>query len=76
MNNKCLNYDNNGISYANCDESIDTQIFSIITTGNKKHECRIQHYNSKKYVKYKNGMVILINENDKNEMEHTLFMMT
>ena len=75
-NNKCINYDtNSGITYSSCDEIIDNQIFSIIATGNKRYECRIQHYSSKKYIKYKNGMVILIDENDKNEMEHTLFMM-
>jgi hypothetical protein len=75
-NDKCVNYDNeNGVTYSGCDEELDNQIFSIIATGNKKNECRIQHYNSKKYIKYKNGMVILIDENDKNEREHTLFMM-
>lgn len=75
-NDKCVNYDSeNGVTYSGCDEAIDNQIFSIIATGNKKYECRIQHYNSKKYIKYKNGMIILIDENDKNEREHTLFMM-
>ena len=75
--NQCLNYDGqNGVTYSSCDEAIDNQIFSIINTGNKKRECRIQHYNSRKYIKYKNGMVILIDENDKNEMEYTLFMMS
>jgi len=77
MNDKCVNYDNEtGVSYSDCDEAIDKQIFSIIATGNKKHENRIQHYNSKKYIKYKNGMIILIDENDKNERDHTLFMMS
>ena len=80
LNDKCVNYDNtndtNGVSYSECDEAIDTQLFSIITTGNKKHECRIQHYNSKKYIKYKDGIVILIDEDDKKEREYTLFMMS
>ena len=77
MNDKCVNYNNeSGVSYSDCDEAIDSQIFSIITTGNKKNECRIQHYNSKQYIKYKNGMVILIDEDDKNEREHTLFIMS
>lgn len=75
-NNKCINYDGDGVTYSGCDDAIDNQIFSIITTGNKRNECRIQHYNTKKYIKYKNGMVILIDENDKNEMEHTLFIMS
>jgi len=77
FNNKCLNYDsNNGVTYSTCDAAIDNQIFSIINTGNKRYECRIQHYNSKKYVKYKNSIVILIDENDKNQMEDTLFIMS
>ena len=77
LNNKCINYDaNHGVTYATCDESIDTQIFSIINTGNKKNECRLQHYTTKKYIKYKNGMATLIDEDDKNHMEHTLFTMS
>ena len=77
MDDKCINYnDTSGVTYSSCNDVIDDQIFSIITTGNKKNECRIQHYNSKKYIKYKNGMNILINENDKHEMEHTLFTMS
>lgn len=77
INDKCVNYDSNdGVTYSSCDEAIANQIFSIITTGNKKNECRIQHYNSKNYIKYKNGMIILIDEDDKNEREDTLFMMS
>ena len=73
--NKCLNFVNNRIKENECDELIDTQIFSIIFTGNKKNECQIQNYKSKKYIKYKNGIFTLINENDKDEGEHTLFIM-
>ena len=73
--NKCLNFVNNRIKENECDELIETQIFSIIFTGNKKNECRIQNYNSKKYIKYQNGIFTLINENDNNNIEHTLFMM-
>lgn len=73
--NKCLNFVNNRIKENECDELIDTQIFSIIFTGNKKNECQIQNYKSKKYIKYKNGIFTLINENDKNDAEHTLFTM-
>jgi len=77
MKNKCVNYNTDtGITYSSCVDPVDEQIFSIITTGNKKDECRIQHYTTKKYIKYKNGIIILINENDKNELEHTLFMMS
>ena len=73
--NKCLNFVNNRIKENECDELIDTQIFSIIFTGNKKNECQIQNYKSKKYIKYKNGIFTLINENDKDDAEHTLFIM-
>ena len=73
--NKCLNFVNNRIKENECDELIDTQIFSIIFTGNKKNECQIQNYKSKKYIKYKNGIFTLINENDKDNAEHTLFIM-
>jgi len=76
FNNKCLNYDNDKVSQMECDELIETQIFSIIMTGNKTNECRIQHYNSKKYIKYKNNVFTLINEDDKNDMDFTLFMMS
>jgi len=73
--NKCLNFVNNRIKKNECDELIDTQIFSIIFTGDKKNECRIQNYKSKKYIKYKNGIFTLIDENDKDDIEHTLFIM-
>ena len=73
---KCMDYANNILSLKNeCDELIDTQIFSIILTGNKKNECRIQHYNSKMFLKYKNDTITLIDENSTIDMEDTLFMM-
>ena len=80
INNKCVNYDttNNNVTYSECDDTIDNQIFSIIMTGDKKHECRIQHYNSKHFITYNNGMVTLIDENNGSyriERENTLFMM-
>ena len=59
--NKCLNFVNNRIKENECDELIETQIFSIIFTGNKKNECRIQNYNSKKYIKYQNPNMFLKN---------------
>ena len=76
INNKCLNYDNMSLKQSECDEFIESQIFSIIFTGNKKNECRIQHYNTKKYIKYKNQIFTVINENDNSDMEYTLFIMT
>ena len=76
-NNKCIDYKNNllSIPQPECDELKDTQIFSIMLTGNKKNECRIQHYNSKNYVKYKNGLLTMVDEHDNNDMEYTLFIM-
>jgi len=76
FNNKCLNYDNNTVSQNECDDFIDTQLFSIMMTGNKKNQCKIQHYNSKKYIKYKNNIFTLINEDDKNDIDYTLFIMS
>jgi hypothetical protein len=77
-NTKCIDFNNNIITRPEpqCDELIGSQIFSIILTGNKKNECRIQHYNSKNYIKYKNGSVTLIDETDKNDMNYTLFEMS
>ena len=74
-NNKCLNFNNNVVKYSECDEFVNTQLFSIIFTGNKKNECRIQNYISKKYIKFENGILTLIDENDTNDIEHTLFIM-
>jgi hypothetical protein len=73
-NTKCMEYSKDKLSFKNeCDDNIDNQIFSIILTGNKKDECRIQHFNSKKFLRYKNGGLSLINNNS--DIEFTLFMM-
>jgi len=74
-NIKCLNFVNNELKTSECDEIIDTQIFSIIFTGNKSNECKLQHYNSKKYIVFKNNIFTLIDENNTNDIEHTLFIM-
>ena len=74
-NNKCINYGANGVSESECDEAISTQVFSIIFTGNKRNECRIQHYKTKKIIKYINNMILLIDEADKNQQDYTIFMM-
>ena len=78
-NNKCLNYiDDTTITLSEslCDELIDTQIFSIIFTGDKKNECRIQHYTTQKYIKYKSNLFVLIGSDDTSDREYTLFFMT
>jgi hypothetical protein len=75
-NTKCFSYSDNILSIKNdCDENIDTQIFSIILTGNKKNECRIQHYNSGNFLKYKNTTSSLVDKNTTADMDYTLFMM-
>ena len=74
-NNKCINYGANGVSESECDDAISTQVFSIIFTGNKRNECRIQHYKTKKIIKYINNMILLIDEADKNQQDYTIFMM-
>ena len=74
-NNKCLNFNNNVVKYSECDEFVNTQLFSIIFTGNKTNECRIQNYISKKYIKFENEIFTLIDENETNDIEHTIFIM-
>ena len=77
--NKCLDFVNNNLTKNECDELIDSQIFSIIFTGNKKNQCNLRHYQTKKLLTFnKNGnkTFMLIDENDSNNYEHTLFMMS
>jgi len=76
ISGKCLNYDYESLTSNECDELIDTQIFSIILTGNKKNECKIQHYNSKKYLIYKDDLFTLIDEFNTQNREYTLFTMS
>jgi hypothetical protein len=74
-NDKCFNYDNVSFTENNeCDQLISSQIFSIILTGNKKNECKIQHYDSKKYLIYVNGIFTLVDNTQNND--YTLFIMT
>lgn len=77
-NEKCLDFVNNKIKKNECDELLDTQIFSIIFTGNKKNQCQLRHYESKKILTFnKNGnrTFTLIDENDSNNYANTLFIM-
>ena len=74
-NNKCINYNNDNILIQNeCDELVDTQLFSIIFTGNKKNECKLQHYKTKKYLIYYLGSFTLIDVDDNSG--NTLFTMS
>ena len=72
---KCISTDGLTVKYAiSCDELNDDQIFSIIFTGNKTNECIIQHYNSKKYLKYQNSSFSL--EETTNYNPYQIFMMS
>jgi hypothetical protein len=74
-NGKCIDYTDKGLDENECDEIIPTQIFSIIFTGNKKNECYIQHYNTKKIIKYIKNSLLLVDETDKHQKDYTIFMM-
>jgi low affinity Fe/Cu permease len=77
-NEKCLDFVNNKLTNSECDELIDSQIFSIVFTGNKKNQCQLRHYQSKKLLIFnKNGnrTFTLIDENDSSNHQHTLFIM-
>ena len=74
---KCLDFVNNQLKKSECDELIDSQIFSIIFTGNKKNQCYLRHYQSNKIVIYNqngNNLFNLINENDTIN-QNSLFIM-
>ena len=73
---KCLNYKNDAIILSSCDELISSEIFSIIFTGNKKNECKIQHYDSKMIINYdKNGLFTLVSPTETNNIDYQLFTM-
>jgi len=72
---KCLKFDGTAVTIANCDEEISGQIFSIVFTGNKKNECKLQHYDTKNIISLKNGLYTLVDINNKNNIENQLFIM-
>ena len=79
---KCLDYDEQSVTLAECNELIDSQtindkqIFSIIFTGNKTNECKIQHYKSKNMIMFKNGLFTLVSPTELSNIENQLFMMS
>lgn len=75
VNDKCLKFNGKEIILAECDELQEEQIFSILFTGNAKNECKIQHYNSQKMLKYKNGIFTLVDANTTSEIDYQLFTM-
>lgn len=73
---KCLNTDNNVVTLANCDETNTSQIFSIIFTGNKKNECKLQHYETKNIINYKDNIFTLVSPTEQNDIEYQLFILS
>ena len=77
--NKCLNYNeknnNSAITIASCDELQSSQIFSIIFTGNKKNECKLQHYDSQLIINYQGGLFTLVKVTEQTNIEYQLFTM-
>jgi hypothetical protein len=79
---KCLNYDEKSVTLAECnelndDQTInDKQIFSIVFTGNKTNECKLQHYSSKNMIMFKNGLFTLVSPTELSNIENQLFMMS
>ena len=54
----------------------DKQIFSIIFTGNKTNECKLQHYSSKYFLMYKDSFFTLVSSTDLSNIQYQLFMMS
>jgi hypothetical protein len=73
---KCLSYDGTKVALGECDELKDGQIFSIIFTGNKTNECKLQHYSSGKIIVYKDSLFTLVSPTDLSNINHQLFMMS
>ena len=74
-NKKCLNYDGNSITLATCDESVSSQIFSIVFTGNKKNECKLQHHDSQYFIHFENDLFTLVPQTNTNNIEYQYFIM-
>jgi len=72
---KCLNFDNRVLKYSICDESLTSQIFSIIFTGNKKKQCKLQHHDTKNIINFRNGVYTLVSNTEQNNIEYQMFVM-
>ena len=73
---KCLNYDGKEVILGECDELINTQLFSIIFTGNKANECKLQHYNTSQILMYKDEKFTLVSQSETNNTGYELFIMS
>jgi len=77
-NEKCLNYTGQGsnLEFNVCNEIVDSQFFSIIFNGIVKNQCVLEHINSKKILKYKDGIFTLTDAGTAIDAEYTLFTMS
>jgi hypothetical protein len=73
--NSCIKYDKT-VSNVQCDEQDEKQLFSIVFTGNKTNECRLQHYKSGKILKYKDSVFTLVSADTITDRGFTLFVMS
>jgi hypothetical protein len=73
--NKCLDYVNNGLTFKQCDELVDTQYFSILFTGNMKNQCTLKHQKSGNILKYSSGIFTLVKSDIIDDANNTLFIM-
>jgi len=74
--NQCINFDGTSLTRKNvCDEYNTSQIFSIMFTGNKKNECKLQHNDTKNVIKYQDGVLTLVEHDEQNNIENQLFIM-
>jgi len=73
----CLKYNDKSksITVAICDISTTSQNFSIIFTGNKTNECKLQHIDSQNILCYKDNTFSLIEEKNQNFINYQLFIM-
>ena len=71
----CLNFDGKTININACDDSLESQIFNIIFTGNKHNECKLRHNSTQNIVVYKDGLMKLVSPDKQENIEYQLFMM-
>jgi hypothetical protein len=71
----CLNFNGKKILTSLCDDTIDTQIFNIIFTGNMKNECKLRHNSTQKLVIFKNNVFTLVDPEEQTNIEYQLFTM-
>ena len=75
INNSCINYEGVEVKMSECDELKTGQIFSILFTGNKKNECKLQHHETKNILTYKNSLFTLVPESDTSNLQYQYFIM-